>query len=90
MANPNYDVDLPDGPHNDPGPCATDQESCVEYARNVGAEDQEREWIITPFDSWERNPFYTGKPGPHPESYDFEDELYGPFQPSPISDEIPF
>lgn len=38
-----------------------------EYGRQVGRQFPEREWILTPFDTWERNPFYRGKPGRHPE-----------------------
>ncbi len=38
-----------------------------EYARNVGAEFPDRPWILTPMDTWERNPFYRGPPAPHPE-----------------------
>lgn len=38
-----------------------------------GEEHPERPWILTPFDTWERNPFYDGSKGPfesipHPES----------------------
>lgn len=62
-----YDPDLPDGPFNDPGPAATIGQAVAEYALNVGYEDQDREWILSPYDSWERNPFYQGPPGPHPE-----------------------
>jgi hypothetical protein len=72
MTNPNYDPDLPDGPFNDPGAAATEGEAAREYGRNAGMEDPSVEWILTPWDSWERNPFYTGKPGRHPED-DYED-----------------
>jgi hypothetical protein len=41
-----------------------EQEAMREYARNVGMEQPDREWINTPLDSWEKNPFYTGEPGP--------------------------
>lgn len=41
--------------------------SCGEYTHNAGAEKTNTEWILTPFDTWVRNPHYTGKPGPHPE-----------------------
>lgn len=44
-----------------------------EWARNVGREFPDREWLLTEYDSWERNPFYRGEPGPHPED-DREDE----------------
>lgn len=53
--------------------CATDMDAVREYARNVGAENQDREWILDPRDCWTRNPFYTGKPGRHPED-DSDDE----------------
>jgi hypothetical protein len=51
---------------------ATESEAAREYGRNAGMEDPSVEWILTPWDSWERNPFYTGKPGRHPED-DYED-----------------
>jgi hypothetical protein len=38
-----------------------------EYARNAGAEDRERAWILTPWDTWEPNPYYQGPPVRHPE-----------------------
>lgn len=47
---------------------ATPTEACREFARNVGAECPEREWISTPFDSWERNPFYRGHRHVDPET----------------------
>jgi hypothetical protein len=46
---------------------ATPREACRELARNVGAEQPERPWILTDFDTWEPNPFYSGPPAPHPE-----------------------
>lgn len=67
-----YDPTQPDGPWNDPGPAATPREAVAEYALNVGREETDREWILSPFDSWERNPFYQGPPGRHPED-DYED-----------------
>lgn len=50
-----------------------EQEACREQARNVGREDPTREWICTNFDSWERNPYYVGPPGRHPEDDHDED-----------------
>ena len=36
----------------------------------IGSEDEEAEFILTPFDTWERNPHFTGTPcGHHPEDY---------------------
>lgn len=39
---------------------ATIAEADAEYARNVGAEKPDREWILSDRDVWYRNPFYTG------------------------------
>ena len=50
-----------------PDHMATPSESCREYARNFGADHPEQAWVSTPFDSWERNPFYDGPPREHPE-----------------------
>ena len=38
-----------------------------EWARNVGESRQDQEWLLTEYDSWERNPWYSGPPGRHPE-----------------------
>jgi hypothetical protein len=38
-----------------------------EGAREVGRMNPDRAWILTPFDSWEKNPFYVGPPVKHPE-----------------------
>tara|TARA_Y100000389_G_scaffold122293_1_gene119652 strand:- start:367 stop:576 length:210 start_codon:yes stop_codon:yes gene_type:complete len=45
------------------------QGACREYAYNVGTLKPDVEWLLTDFDTWERNPHYQGKPGPHPEDY---------------------
>jgi hypothetical protein len=54
---------------------ATEWEAAREEARNVGAEQPDRAWILTQFDSWEPNPFYHGPAVPHPECEDEEDHL---------------
>ena len=46
--------------------------ACREYARNVGHDCPDVEWISTNFDTWERNPFFTGVPGRHPEAEDYD------------------
>lgn len=46
---------------------ATPTEACREYARNVGMYHPERAWILTDYDTWEKNPFYSGPPVPYPE-----------------------
>lgn len=43
------------------------QGACREYAQNYGKDHPNKEWILTDFDVWVRNPHYTGEPGPHPE-----------------------
>jgi hypothetical protein len=53
---------------------ATPAEAMREYAWTVGRENPDREWICTQYDTWERNPFYTGKPGPHPEDWPIGEE----------------
>lgn len=49
--------------------------SCAfgQYAAAYGAEDPAREWILSPYDTWHKNPFFTGTPGRHPED-DYDDE----------------
>jgi len=49
------------------GLVSTSPSHVKEYARNVGAERPNQEWILTDYDSWERNPHYRGVPGRHPE-----------------------
>ena len=42
-------------------------EAADEYGRNHGSENTDCAWILTPFDTWEANPFYRGPAVPHPE-----------------------
>ena len=44
-----------------------------QYANAHGEERADEEWISSPFDTWHKNPHYTGAPGRHPEE-DYEDE----------------
>lgn len=55
------------GDQDDDGPLATPTDAAHEYALNVGREHPESAWILTPYDSWEPNPFYSGPPVRHPE-----------------------
>lgn len=41
-----------------------------EYARNVGEQTPDTQWILSPHDIWMRNPHYTGEEQPHPEEND--------------------
>ena len=53
---------------------ATYTEAFKEFARNAGADQPEAAWILTPWDTWERNPAYSGPPQRHPEDdYDGEE-----------------
>ena len=38
-----------------------------EYTWNVGRDRPDVEWILSDYDTWYKNPYYTGEPGPHPE-----------------------
>lgn len=53
---------------------ATMQEAADEYVWNVGRERPDVEWISSPYDSWHKNPFYTGMPGRHPEDWPVEED----------------
>lgn len=46
---------------------ATPGEACREYVHNVGSERPDQAWILTDYDTWEPNPYYSGPPVPHPE-----------------------
>lgn len=46
---------------------ATQTEAYNEMVCNLGAANADQCWILTPFDTWERNPSYTGPDQPHPE-----------------------
>jgi hypothetical protein len=48
------------------------QEAVGEYAREHGRLNPDRAWILSPFDSWEPNPFYQGPPARHPEDDEYE------------------
>lgn len=51
------------------------REAFQQYAHVYGLLDVNQEWVLSPFDTWERNPHYTGTPGRHPEEdWDEEDE----------------
>jgi hypothetical protein len=44
-----------------------------QYASAYGEERPHVEYILSPYDTWLRNPYYTGAPGPHPD-FDQPDE----------------
>ncbi len=58
------------------GGLATPNDARREYASNAGYENKDRQWILTPWDTWEQNPYYSGPPQRHPEA-DYDDEDHG-------------
>lgn len=46
---------------------ATPQDAVREHTANVGRDHPEQAWILSPFDSWEKNPWYHGPQVRHPE-----------------------
>ena len=46
---------------------ATQGEAYNEMVANIGQDRPNDQWILTPYDSWERNPSYFGSEQPHPE-----------------------
>ncbi len=55
-------------------PLATMDDACREYVYNAGAQHPDHAWILSPWDSWHRNPFYLGPPQKHPEDDSDADE----------------
>jgi hypothetical protein len=53
---------------------ATMSDAVREYACNYGMDHPDRAWILSPYDTWERNPFYQGPPVPHPEDFSEDEE----------------
>jgi hypothetical protein len=62
MSYPDFDPDF-----NDYGPVNHIQEAVREWTYIVGAENPDRPWILSDWDTWEKNPFYKGPPVDHPE-----------------------
>ena len=46
------------------------QEAVREWAHNVGSDRPTQQWILSDYDSWERNPYYVGPDQGHPECDD--------------------
>jgi hypothetical protein len=46
---------------------ATQAEAYREMVNNMGQDNPTHCWILTPYDTWERNPAYVGPEQPHPE-----------------------
>ena len=46
-------------------------EAVRQYTYEVGSQLTNQAWILSPYDTWEKNPFYIGEPQPHPEEENF-------------------
>lgn len=44
-----------------------------EWAWSVGRDYPNAQWLLSSYDTWERNPHYRGPEQRHPEDYDFDD-----------------
>jgi hypothetical protein len=62
--------------HEDEDRCATPAEACREYAHNVGQDNHDWAWILTDWDTWERNPFFNGPACHLLEDPEGRDELF--------------
>ncbi len=49
-------------------------EAVSQWASVYGYEHQDQAWLLSDYDTWHRNPYYTGPEIPHPEYYDWSDE----------------
>lgn len=68
-----------------------------QYAGAYGEASPDQAWILSPFDTWEKNPYYVGPPVPHPEDPEgpCEDVPYPCWTPSTtldpaFDDDMPF
>ena len=50
------------------------QEAVREWVWNVGQDRADQQWVLSDYDTWERNPHYTGPDQGHPEDEHYEDE----------------
>ena len=50
------------------------QEAVREWVWNVGQDRADQQWVLSNYDTWERNPHYTGPDQGHPEDEYYEDE----------------
>jgi len=49
------------------------QEAVSEWTWAVGRTRPDQQWLLSDFDSWERNPHYSGPDQMHPEDYGYDD-----------------
>jgi hypothetical protein len=58
------------------------QEAHAEMIQIFGMENPDRQWILSDYDVWERNPFYSGPEQQHPEDNTPSDE-WEPYSTNP-------
>ncbi len=61
-------------------------DECRNYVRHEGSQNRDKAWILSPFDTWEANPYYNGPANPgHPEDdngpIDLDDQTVGTWHP---------
>jgi hypothetical protein len=67
------------------------QEAVREWVWNVGQESSDSQWILSAYDTWERNPHYNGPDQGHPEDQQYdEDECVNEEEEKCIDCEEPF
>ena len=52
------------------------QEAVAQWVSVYGFEHQDEAWILSDYDTWHRNPYYTGPEVQHPEDYDYDEPVY--------------
>jgi hypothetical protein len=52
---------------------ATESDAIREWTSAVGCENRDRAWLLSNYDTWERNPYYVGAPVPHPDSEEWQE-----------------
>ncbi len=45
------------------------QEAILEWVWNIGKDFPNEQWLLSDYDTWERNPYYFGPQQKHPEDY---------------------
>lgn len=65
------------GHDHEPDRVATPAEACKEFAWNYGMDHPDKAWLLSDYDTWEKNPHYKGPPVPHPEDDDYDHRYVG-------------
>lgn len=54
---------------------STETELDNDEAYELGRLRPDQAWVLTDRDVWHKNPFYKGRPVPHPEDYQFDQDI---------------